>query len=142
MFSLILAIFFGLGLTYFAFQNSVGVPVSFANYDLPAIPLYLIVTLAVLAGILMAWFISAVDGMSTYMRIRQKDSVINNDKKEINSLQEKIHLLEKENTSLKGNNSNILHDREGEATKENGDLRKPSIFQRLFPSSTRRYSKI
>ena len=145
MISLIVAILFGLSITYFAFQNAVGVPVTFAGYQLTGVPLYLVAIFSVLAGITMAWFISAIEGISHYRSIRRKDSLIHNDQKEIAALQEKVHDLEAENARLREDRG-VLVDRRDERVEtqnvETQDVRhKPSFFERLFPNTRRRYTK-
>jgi uncharacterized integral membrane protein len=144
MLSLITAILFGLIITFFAFQNSVLVPVTLGGYFLAGIPLYLVAIVSLLVGIMMAWFISAMEGMSHFMKLRRKDSIINSDKKELIDLRKKINDLESENIKLKHSeekaaveNHNIAH--KTEAPED--FTRKSSFLERLFPSSTRQYSK-
>ncbi|HVF68957.1 MAG TPA: LapA family protein [Xanthomonadales bacterium] len=140
MLSLIIAILFGLSITFFAFQNLAGVPIVIGNFFLPTVPVYLVVIVSLLVGILMAWFISAIEGMSHFMNIRRKDSVINNDKKEINALQRRINELEGKNAELKDDKSVVVENRH-EMVEHEEPLARPSFFERLFPNSRRHYSK-
>ncbi len=141
MFSLVIAILFGLSITFFAFQNAVGVPIVLGSFFLQSIPLYLVVIVSMLAGIFMAWFISAIEGMSHFMSLRKKDSVINQDKKEIIALRQKIATLQTENSSLHTHNRDVVVEKKTEIVDVNDPEYKPSLFQRIFPSSSRRYSK-
>ena len=100
MLSLIVTILFGLGITFFAFQNSILVPVNPLGTQLFTVPLYLVVIISVLAGIVMAWIISLSNGLSHFIQIKGKENVIHQDKKEIKELQEQIHNLEKEQAKL------------------------------------------
>ena len=107
MLSLIVTILFGLGITFFAFQNSILVPVNPLGTQIFNIPLYLVAIISLLAGIIMAWIISMMDGLSHFMQIRGKENVIHNDKKEIKQLKEQIHDLEiKQEKLLVEKNSN------------------------------------
>lgn len=141
MLSLIVAILFGLSITYFAFQNAVGVPVTFIGYQLLDIPLYLVVVISVLSGIVMAWFISTIEGLSNHMTLRKKDHIINNDRKEMESLQKKVQDLEVENTKLRGEHKEVVMERRDEHAQEHDITHKPSFLNRLFPNSNRKYSK-
>jgi uncharacterized integral membrane protein len=141
MISLIIAIIFGLGLTFFAFSNSISVPVAFAGFQFSAIPLYLVVVFAVLAGIVMAWFISAIDGISSHMEMRGKNNRINDDQKAITALQDRIHNLEVENAKLKTDNRGVMSESKEEHADNYNERYKPSFWERLFPKSNRHYTK-
>lgn len=143
MFSLIVAILFGLSITFFAFQNSAGVPIVLGNFFLPNTPVYLVVIISMLVGILMAWFISALEGMSHFMSVRRKDNVIRDDRKSMVQMEEKIRTLEAENAGLKHQAPEkevVVEDRH-EASEYIEHARRPSFFERFFPSSSRHYSK-
>lgn len=141
MLSLIIAILFGLSITFFAFQNSILVPIMIGSFNIGNIPLYLVVIASLLLGIFMAWFISAMEGISHFFHIRQKDSVIHQDKKEKILLEKRIKDLEIENTKLKGVRKEVIIENAHEHVAENDIIDKPSVFQRIFPNSTRTYSK-
>jgi uncharacterized integral membrane protein len=141
MLSLIVAILFGLGLTFFAFSNSISVPVAFAGIQLSAIPLYMVVVFSVLAGIVMAWFISAIDGISSHMELRGKNHRINDDQKAITALQERIHNLEVENARLKSDNRGVMIESRDERNDDYNERYKPSFLERFFPKSNRHYTK-
>ena len=134
MLSLIIAILFGLIITFFAFQNSAPVSITFGYFRFLDVPLYLVSIISLISGILMAWFIYAMQGVSHLMDMRRKNSALLEAKKEINSLKNKVNDLEIENARL--------HDgSEALEEKDVSVLDKPSIFERIFPNSKRHYSK-
>ncbi len=143
MLSLILAILFGLSITFFAFQNSASTPIVIGSFFLPSVPVYLVVIVSMLTGILMAWFISAIEGMSHMMNVRRKDNLIRDDRKSMVQMEEKIKRLEAENANLKQQRDPkevVVEDRH-DAPEYIEHARRPSFFERFFPSSTRHYSK-
>ena len=105
MLSLIVTILFGLGITFFAFQNSILVPVNPLGTQVFSMPLYLVAVISLLAGVVMAWVISLSSGLSHFIQIKGKENVIHNDKKEIKQLNEKIHDLEIEQEKLLAENT-------------------------------------
>jgi uncharacterized integral membrane protein len=141
MLSLVVAILFGLSITFFAFQNSILVPVTLGSFNITGTPLYLVVIASLLVGILMAWFISAIEGMSHFMSGRKKDNVIVHDKKEIDTLRGRVQNLEEENSKLRGDKRGLVMETRNERDHNQRTDYKPSIMERLFPSSTRHYSK-
>lgn len=102
MFALIVLIAFGIGVAYFATQNTQNVAVTIANYPISNIPLYLIVLGSLLLGFVVSWVISFVDVISSALKIHRKESTIKDANKEISSLNKRIHELELENERLKG----------------------------------------
>ena len=88
----------------------------------------------------MAWIISAADGLTHFIKIRGKENIIHQDKNTIKRLQDKIYNLEMENTILKDKKETAA-EKSQEHVYSSGSSDKPSVFQRLFPSSTRHYSK-
>jgi uncharacterized integral membrane protein len=142
MLSLIVAILFGVSLTFFAFQNSVGVPVALGSYQVFAIPLYLVVVFSVLLGILMASFISGIEGISSYLTLRRKNHIITTDERTINELQQKIHNLEMENAKLRSEHKEERRILADERVATEDMAQRPSFFDRIFPSSRRWYSKV
>lgn len=141
MFSLVMAILFGLMITFFAFQNQTGVPILVGNLYFQQIPVYLVVTVSILSGIIMAWFISAFEGLGHHMNIRQKNRLINSDKHEIVALRKRIANLEAENSKLMTDKRGLVIENKEEREYGNELSPKPSFWQRIFPSSHRYYSK-
>lgn len=135
MLSLVVSIIFGLGIAYFAFQNSLGVPVNLVSYHLANVPLYFVVLTSMLSGILMAWVISAVNGMSHFMRIRSKDGVIQKDQKEIQHLKTKVHEMELENEKLKTQTHEVAAEHKHETIVDktvHEDKAKVPFFNRIL----------
>lgn len=95
---LILAIIFG----YFATQNTLNIPITFANYTLPNIPLYMVIGITFLLGLSFSWLNNLLDAFSSTMKLRDKDSAIKNSKKTINDLTKRVNQLEIENAKFKG----------------------------------------
>jgi uncharacterized protein HemY len=102
MFVLILVLLIGLGIAYFATQNTAGVNITLANNTFEGVSLYLIVLGSLLLGIFMSWLISLVDSVSSFLNMHGKDTAIKDSEKYIQTLKQKNHDLELENARLKG----------------------------------------
>lgn len=100
MLSLLILIIFGLGMTFFATQNTGSVHILFGNYVLYGIPLYIVVIGSLLLGIFASWLISLVDAFSSTLTLHWKDSQIKNAYKTIETLRKEKHDLEIENSRL------------------------------------------
>lgn len=100
MLALILLFIFSLSVAYFATQNTGNVHILIGNYLFRDIPLYVIVVGSLLIGIFVSWLISLVDSFSSFFILHGKDHEIKRMQKIINTLQEKNHDLEVENTHL------------------------------------------
>jgi len=126
MLSFILILVFGLLVAFFAGQNTAPVAINFPNYQLPAVPLYVIIVSSMLIGFIISWLVSLIDGLFTAFVLQGKDSAIRNSQKRASRLEEKIHDLEVENARLKGENKEpIVVEHE-----EQRDIR-PSFFGRF-----------
>ena len=64
MFALIILVIFGIGVAFFATQNTQAISITVANYPLTGIPLYLIVLGSLLLGFLVSWILSFFDVIS------------------------------------------------------------------------------
>ena len=102
MLALIMLVAAGLGMAYFATENVVSVPITMAGSPVGQFPLYVIVLGSVLAGLLLAWVISLVNGLSSSMKILGKDSEIKRTQKTLEQMQRENHDLELEVARLKG----------------------------------------
>jgi uncharacterized membrane protein (DUF106 family) len=118
MLALFLFIVFGLGVAFFATQNTGTVHILMGNYLLSGIPMYVIVIASLLLGVLVSWIISAVNDLSAMFTIKGKTTEIKKanktieDLREENSiLQEKVKQLQKEHDHTKA--------RVGEEHKQN-----------------------
>lgn len=101
MITLILAILIGIGISLFSTQNTHPVTITLANYPLSGIPLYLIVIVSLLAGIVISFIMHTVSLLSSFFAIQQKDTTIKHAHATIANLKEKIRELELENERLK-----------------------------------------
>lgn len=128
MLGLIVTIIFSLEVAYFALQNSSGVPLRFVNYQLTGIPIYIVVIVSILAGVLISWFISALNSASYFMSLRSKDSTINRDKKEMQEMKIRLKNLEVENEKLRDQKRPIVKDDRVEDGKP-----KSNIFSSTAP---------
>lgn len=97
----ILAVIVGLGLAYFATQNTALVNLRFGSYVLLNIPLYLVATGALLLGLLLAWVFYLVRSFSSTITLHGKESKIKEANKTIAELAKKIHQLEIDNARLR-----------------------------------------
>lgn len=103
MFSLILLIIFAIGFSYFASFNVVTVPIAFGTfYLIPSIPLYGVIGLSLLLGLILSWFISMVGSLMNGYAMRSKERQIISGKSTIHDMTKQINKLQIENSNLKG----------------------------------------
>lgn len=105
MSTLIIFVLFGLGFAYFATQNTAFIEVNIAQ-NLFRLPLYMLVGISFLAGLLIAGVVYVMNNIVSSMTIYSKDSKIKEKQQTVEELAEKVHQLELENSNLKG------HDKE------------------------------
>jgi uncharacterized protein HemY len=98
---LILAVLLGLGMTFFANQNPAHVDIHIANFFWHGVPLYLVVALSLLLGLLIAWLFGLLSSVSSSLTIFGKDTKIKRREQEVNDLNKKVKDLEIENAKLK-----------------------------------------
>lgn len=101
MLFLIFAIVFGLGLAFFATQNTNGVTITLANYPLTDIPLWAIVVISILIGLICASFFNVVNIITSAFKLRSRDTTIKGADRTITDLKSEIQSLKAENASLK-----------------------------------------
>jgi cell shape-determining protein MreC len=123
MLSLILLIVFGLLMAFFATQNTHLGSITLANYGFTSIPMYLIVVISMLFGVLVSWILSLVSTVSSSLTIHGKESEIKNANKTITELNKKVHALELENAKLAGEHGVETHTEEV--------VESPSVLQRI-----------
>lgn len=95
---IILAHFFG----YFATQNTQPTTITFFSYTTSDVPLYIVIGIALLLGLLLSWMNALIDSIFTSMEIRGKENSIKNSKQTIHELTKQVNALEIENAKLKG----------------------------------------
>jgi len=98
---LILAVLIGLGLTFFANQNPQTVAITIGNLSWAAVPLYLVVTLSLLTGLLVACVFGIINSITSSINLFGKDIKINKTNKINQELSNKIDDLKIENEKLK-----------------------------------------
>lgn len=111
MFALIVLFIFGIGVAFFATQNTQPISLTFANYSLAGIPVYIIVLISLVLGFAISWIISLFDVISSSFKIRGKENKIKDSNKQINELTKKVHQLELENERLKGESGHPRDDK-------------------------------
>ncbi len=102
MLSLIIIILFGIGVAFFATQNTQLTSVVFGQYGFVDIPLYTVVLGAILFGIFVSWVISLFGFVSNSMTLRGKDGRIRDAQSQIHKLESRVHELEVENEHIRG----------------------------------------
>lgn len=105
MATLIVSLFLGLVIAYFATQNTAVIPLNFLNYSIPGIPVYIVAGGALLVGLFFSWIISLINKITTGLTLRGKEHKISDFKKENAELTKQIHQLELENARLKSDSS-------------------------------------
>lgn len=128
MLVLLLVVIFGLGMSFFATQNTATVHIIFGNYLISGIPLYVLVIGAMLLGIFISWLISIADNLSSRMTLHGKVTEIRKSQDIIQKLEQKNHALEVENAKLKSTLDSTDESDEDSGIESN--LR-PSLFRRV-----------
>ena len=100
MFILIFAILAGVGLAFFAIQNTNGVTITFANIPLTDTPLWIIVVVSILIGLVCASYFNVLNLITSAFKLHGKDTTIKGADKTIVSLENEIQRLKVENASL------------------------------------------
>lgn len=125
---------FALSIAYLAIQNTLGVTLVVANNVITNVPLYVVVLGAVIVGIIMSTIINGLDAVAAYRRLRGKDHIIQEDRKAIHDLEEKVKSLEVQNMQLKTETGFVEEDVHG--TEDTGHIHRPSFFHSLFHPRT------
>ena len=129
MSELIIAVLFGLGLAYFATQNTMTVPISLGVYQFFGVPLYLIAFGSLLVGLLIAWVIHLVGALGFLLSLKGKDAKIREREFEMSNLRAKLQALEVENSQLRGDKRVIVED--NRHLEAQARAAQPNIFQRI-----------
>lgn len=136
MFSLLILIVFGLGVAYFATQNTGVVHINLANYFIEGVPLYVIVIGSMILGIFISWLISMVDSLSSILRIHGKEAELKEAYRTIESLKKDKEALFIENTYLKGDQKKPLKQSESNENTHKEQVMRPTFFTRIRHSFT------
>lgn len=97
--TLIITIFFGLIIAFFATQNTGFVSIKFLEYAV-SVPVYIAVIGGLLIGLLFSWIISVGKDIGNSFTLRGKEHKITDYKKENEDLLRQIHQLEIRNAKL------------------------------------------
>jgi uncharacterized membrane protein YciS (DUF1049 family) len=111
MFALIILFVLGIGIAFFATQNTQTISIILADYHLNGIPLYLIVLVSLLLGVVISWIIGLIGVISSSLKIHGKESTIKDANKQISELTKKVHQLELENERLKAESGHPSDDK-------------------------------
>lgn len=101
MFSLIVLVVFGIGVAYFATQNTQAISITLAGYPLTGIPLYVIVLGSLLLGFIVSWILSLIGAISSAFKTHGKENTIKDANNQISELTKRVNQLELENEKLK-----------------------------------------
>lgn len=101
MLTLVVTVLLGLGFAYFATQNTGTVGLSFGKYNLTNVPIYLVVLIPLLIGLVTSFFIYMARGLSSSLTINEQKDEIEKLKEENAEIAKDMHKLELENTKLK-----------------------------------------
>ncbi len=101
----------GLGVAYFATQNTAGVTIQLDSAVWRNIPLYIVMVGSLLVGVFIAALFSFIKSLSSRLELRGKDHALSEAKKSIADLTRRVHELELENTKLQsGGEESAIHD--------------------------------
>lgn len=100
MFSVILLVIIALFFGVFATQNTIGIPITLGTVVIPDVPLYIVLAITLLLGLLFSWIVSLVNSLYFSKRLHDKDSTLSSLKKENDVLSKRNTDLEMENTRL------------------------------------------
>jgi cell shape-determining protein MreC len=101
MFSVILLVIIAIAFGFFSTQNSIPIPVTFGDLVVSDVPLYIVLGVTLLIGLLFSWVISLANSMLFSMNLRKKDHTITDVTKDNEKLNQRLIDLEMENTRLR-----------------------------------------
>jgi lipopolysaccharide assembly protein A len=99
--TLIFAIILGLGFAFFATQNTNGVTITFASIPLTDMPVWVVVIVSLLIGLVLASYFNVVNLIESAFKIRGKDATIKGSDKKISALTSEVQSLKAENANLR-----------------------------------------
>lgn len=112
MLTFILFIIVVLAFGVFATQNTQSITITFANYTIPHVPLYIVLGASLLIGLIVSSISNLSDAFSAAMKLRGKEHTIKSGNSTIKQLEKKIDQLEAENVRLRDEikrKSNIIN---------------------------------
>lgn len=101
MVSILLTVIFGLGIGYFATQNTAPVALRVGDFIWSDVPLYVVAVGSLLLGLFIAWIFYFARTLSATLTIAGKDREISKVRRTTSDLEQRIHDLEVTNAQLK-----------------------------------------
>lgn len=101
MIDLIVVLVFSLLVGYFATQNTASVALHLGPTVLPAVPVFVVVLLSMLLGLLLAGIIHMTHRVSSTLALRRKEKTIRDEEKQIEELRHEMKELKAENKRLR-----------------------------------------
>ena len=126
MATLIILTLFGLGMAYFATQNTGLIHLTVANFYSDGIPLYIVIIGSMLLGIFISWLISLVNSFTASFKMRKIHAQIRDANRTIDELTKKNTELLQKNAQLQEQDEQVTEDLKEPITQEK--ITNPSIF--------------
>ncbi len=101
MISILLTVIFGLGIGYFATQNTASVALRVGDFIWPEVPLYVVAVGSLLLGLLIACIFYFARTLSASLTIFGKDREMGRARRTMADLEQRIHELEVTNAQLR-----------------------------------------
>ncbi len=98
---LILAVLFAFAIAFFATQNTAGITLHLASYVFSGVPLYVVMLIALLVGLFIAWIVHMFDSLNSTFTIHGKDANLRKANDIILDLKKQVQNLQGENASLR-----------------------------------------
>ena len=105
MLSILLAVVFGLGIGYFATENTVPVALRLGNLVLENVPLYLVAIGSLLAGLAIAWIFFFARTLSSTLPVFARAPGIGKVERDMADLEYRVRELEAANMQLRSERS-------------------------------------
>ena len=102
MFNLIVYVILAIVFAYFSTQNTNPISLTLATYKIENIPIYIVLGVTLLIGLLFSWLHGLVGGFTSSMKIIGKENIIKDERKAIHELTKKVNELQLENARLTG----------------------------------------
>jgi uncharacterized membrane protein (DUF106 family) len=126
---LFILIVFGLGMAYFATQNTGLIHITIASFYSGGIPVYVIVIGSILLGIFISWLISLMNSLTASFKMRKIHAEIRDAHRTIDELTKKNSELLKENASLKSEQEEQITEDEVQEPTNEEQITRPGIFR-------------
>jgi uncharacterized integral membrane protein len=105
MISILLMVIFGLGIGFFATQNTAPVALRMGDFVWSEVPLYVVAVGSLLLGLLIAWIFYIARTLSATLTIAGKDREVSRARRSLADQEQRIHDLEVTNAQLRAERS-------------------------------------